>query len=150
MDKHFQIEILQIISKNYPFSAESCLPTLYQRSKGETDDEKQIYLAKHLKALEAFGYIEDLGYECRCDEIPNFNPLFKITEEGLVKAGIDIIHPSSYEDLISEIIAQASSLRDLAPHQKQTIGKILAQFPLDALKHLQEKGLDILLSLLWP
>lgn len=149
MDKDFQVAILKELVDTYPGHALEKFPALLAMCPGETERAKRNYLYRHLKALEAFGYLEDVAFRRSVDGYISCNAAFSITEQGLLAAGVDLLHPDPYQELREVLLEQAQVLRDLSVGQKTTLTKVLAQLPRVALERLRDKGLDALLALLF-
>ena len=149
MDKNFQIAILQKIAPNYPSHSADCVPDLLKMAPGNTEEEKERSLVAHLKALERYGYIEGLNFRLSVDGFFSWNDAFQITEQGLIEAGEDILHPDPYQYLRDALLRQAQTIRELSESETQTFQKVIFQFPKVALERLRDRGLDMLLDLLF-
>lgn len=147
MDKDFQIALLKELAPTYPGMALKKWDALLAMAHGDSPDEKKQKLVRNLAALEEFGYIQDFS-RLSADGRLSVNCAFRITVQGLVEAGENILCPDPYRDLRRALLEQAECLRALSADQKKTLKKVLASLPHVALQRLQEKGLDMLLGLL--
>lgn len=150
IDREFQLFILQQAAPTYPGHAFAIWNTLMDAAQGETGTERKTYVCAHLKALENFGYIEDVFFQRSVDGAITCNPAFSITEQGLLEIGVDILHPDPYRELRDALFEQAQALRELSEDQKITLKKVLLQLTRGTLERLRDKGLDVLLSAILP
>ncbi len=149
IDKDFQLFILQQAAPYYPGHARPIWEILIKEAKGKTFNERRNYVFAHLKALEAFGYLEKVNFTLGVNGQAICNLDFCITEQGLLEVGIDILHPNPYAELCDALLEQAQALRDLSEGQKTTLKKVLAQLPHVALERLRDKGLGALFDLIF-
>lgn len=149
LDKDFQIAILKQVASSYPSHALDSVPELLEMAPGDTEEEKERSLIAHLKALERYGYIEDLHFRLSVDGFLSWNHAFRITEQGLIEAGEDILRPDPYRELRDALLEQAQASRKLSEGETQTFQKVLFQLPKVALERLRDRGLDTLLDLLF-
>ena len=149
IDKDFQLFILQQAAPHYPGHALAAWDALMTAAKGDSWEERKRYVCSHLKALEAFGYVERVHFSLSVDGYVGCNQAFCITEQGLLEVGIDILHPNPYEELCNALLEQAQALRDLSEGQKTTLKKVLVQLPYVALERLRDKGLGALFDLIF-
>lgn len=150
IDKDFQLFILRQAASAYPGHALAAWDTLMEAARGETTRERRTYVCAHLKALENFGYLEDVCFQRGVDGFISCNQAFSITEQGLLEIGVDMLHPDPYRELRDALFEQAQTLRELSESQKITLKKVLLQLTRGTLERLRDKGLDALLSLILP
>ena len=143
MNRDFQITILKEAAKCYPYHALDVWDDLLNASPGNSADEKQSALIAHLTALEEFDYIKEFVHGS------SHNRAFRITAQGLLAAGEDVLHPDPYASLREAIYAQAQVLRSLSQEDAKTLKGVLASLPRVALERLRDKGLDQLLGLIF-
>lgn len=144
IDKSLQIALLKEVAPTYPGLALSVWEKLVEMAPGENRKEKLAALVVHLAALEECGYIEKFT-QLSSDGRLSINQGFRITVNGLLEAGEDF--PD--KELREALLKQAGEIRTLSEGQKTSVRKVLTEFPKAALLHLQEKGLDSLLTLMF-
>lgn len=150
MDKEFQLKILRSCAKIYPQAATGLWDEFVREAPGETGPEKTRALVAHLMALQEFGYITDFTHGTTVDRRLLSNRAFRITAQGLVEAGEDILRPDPYAELRDALLKQADALRTLSPQDEKTLRSVLSSLPRVALERLRDKGLDALLALVLP
>lgn len=148
IDKSLQIALLKEVAPTYPGLALSVWEKLVEMAPGENRKEKLAALVVHLAALEECGYIEKFT-QLSSDGRLSINQGFRITVNGLLEAGEDLLHPAPDKELREALLKQAGEIRTLSEGQKTSVRKVLTEFPKAALLHLQEKGLDSLLTLMF-
>lgn len=148
IDKSLQIALLKEVAPTYPGLALSVWEKLVEMAPGENRKEKLAALVVHLAALEECGYIEKFT-QLSPDGRLSINQGFRITVNGLLEAGEDLLHPAPDKELREALLKQAGEIRTLSEGQKTSVRKVLTEFPKAALLHLQEKGLDSLLTLMF-
>ena len=148
IDKSLQIALLKEVAPTYPGLALSVWEKLVEMAPGENRKEKLAALVVHLAALEECGYIEKFT-QLSPDGRLSINQGFRITVNGLLEAGEDVLHPAPDKELREALLKQAGEIRTLSEGQKTSVRKVLTEFPKAALLHLQEKGLDSLLTLMF-
>ncbi|WP_294559463.1 hypothetical protein [uncultured Mailhella sp.] len=148
IDKSLQIALLKEVAPTYPGLALPVWEKLVEMAPGENRKEKLAALVVHLAALEECGYIEKFS-QLSPDGRLSINQGFRITVNGLLEAGEDVLHPAPDKELREALLKQAGEIRTLSEGQKTSVRKVLTEFPKAALLHLQEKGLDSLLTLMF-
>ena len=148
IDKSLQIALLKEVAPTYPGLALPVWEKLVEMAPGENRKEKTAALVVHLAALEECGYIEKFS-QLSPDGRLSINQGFRITVNGLLEAGEDVLHPAPDKELREALLKQAGEIRTLSEGQKTSVRKVLTEFPKAALLHLQEKGLDSLLTLMF-
>ena len=148
IDKSLQIALLKEVAPTYPGLALPVWEKLVEMAPGENRKEKLAALVVHLAALEECGYIEKFS-QLSPDGRLSINQGFRITVNGLLEAGEDVLHPAPDKELREALLKQAGEIRTLSEGQKTSVRKVLTEFPKAALLHLQEKGPDSLLTLMF-
>ena len=150
MDKAFQLAILKECARRYPGHALASWQTLVDMAPGDSPEEKTAALTAHLTALQEFGYIAGFVHGFSSDGSVKINHAFRITGQGLLAAGEDVLHPVPHRELCETLLAQIQAVRSLSPQEKQSLRTVLYSLPQVALKRLLDKGVDALLALVLP
>ena len=139
--------ILKECAKHYPGHAGASWKTLLNMAPGSTPDEQAASLVAHLASLETSGYITGLFLRQSIDGYLACNHAFNITLEGLRAAGEDVLEARACA-IQSAILARLELLQDISKAQKFRFFEEIKKLPFEALKHLQDAGLDALLDFL--
>ncbi|WP_044100844.1 hypothetical protein [Acinetobacter pittii] len=146
LDRHLQLDVLNKIAKEYPFSWQPIL---------EVESEEYSTLAINIHYLKGHGLLSESSTIIKDNPLGQTKGILlinkpKITEKGLdflqddggLSAILNTITIKFEADTLRKILTNQIDQSNLGPEKKKSIKDALGELPAESIKHLTMKLLD--------